>query len=215
MSALLLPVATFEDAFRVLGGAESRLGSWAGLSMASEAMANFRSGLGALLRASHRHGGLAAYSDGPLLESEVLRLLVDAVLGHGAEPLVTCHTRRHLVQRAVAYMHDRLEVPLTAFELCEVLQVSDRALRRAFRESFGMGPLAYFRVMRLHAVRGELLRKRDSGVSIADVARRWNFNRLGPLAGAYDQHFGELPSATLGLRGSRGVRRITRRARSR
>ena len=44
-----------------------------------------------------------------------------------------------------------------------------------------MGPLAYFRVIRLHAVRDALMRGSEANASVAQIAHRWSFHRLAPL----------------------------------
>ena len=98
-------------------------------------------------------------AEGRAIELECVRRLIDLL----TEPSTAVSTnmlakdRTILVRRAVDFMHGRLKEPLTAMELCAELGTSDRSLRRAFREVFGMGPLAYFRVIRLHAVRDALM----------------------------------------------------------
>jgi len=201
LSALLLPLPVFREVFQVLAGKDIRFGSWSALTPEPEAMARFETGLQTAFRASIHYGGLTSCPDDPSFESQLLQLLVDVLVAPGVEPEMGANARKQLVRKAVAFMHDRLTLSLTALDVCEAMQVSDRALRRAFQESFGMGPLAYFRVMRLHAVRAELRRQRDWHGSVADIAQHWNFGRLGAFAQAYRDHFGELPSVTLGVRG--------------
>lgn len=85
--------------------------------------------------------------------------------------------------------------PVGAIDLCAELGVSDRTLRYAFRERFGIGPMAFFRALRLNAVRAAL--KGDSTTPIASVANRYGFQHHGNFAADYRRAFGELPSRTL------------------
>jgi len=78
--------------------------------------------------------------------------------------------------------------------------VSDRLLRLAFHEAHGMGPLAFFRLMRLHAVRDALRDAQGRDLRVADIFRQLGVTRPGAFAGEYRRHFGELPSEALGLR---------------
>ena len=148
----------------------------------------------------------------PVLREEQLRWnacvrLIDALETSSTATKVRAghQNRARLANRAVEYMREHLEQPLTAFDLCAELETSDRTLRRAFREVLGIGPMAYLRVARLHATRSSLKAARGGGESVADIARRWGFHRLGPFASEYRRHFGELPSHTLGVRGWPGV----------
>lgn len=115
-----------------------------------------------------------------------------------------------LLKHAVEFMHDSVDQPLTALDLCAKLGVGDRMLRRAFHDAFGIGPLKYFRTMRMHEVHSELKKARGTPVSVADTVRRWGFRRLGAFAADYRQYFGGLPSETLGVRGWPGVQQTTR-----
>jgi AraC family ethanolamine operon transcriptional activator len=81
-------------------------------------------------------------------------------------------------------------------DLCRELAVSERALHYAFQEVRRLSPMAYFRAVRLNAVRQEL--KAAAGTAtVREVARRWGFWHTGKFAAAYRRQFGELPSQTL------------------
>ncbi len=210
--ALLVPVSTVQEMTRILAGGSTdvKLASWSALQPDPRVMKRFQQGLAELLTTSLRFPKFVGSLDGRSLELECLRRLIDALLHPSvAGPLSMCEkNRRLLVKRALDVMHDRLNEPLTAIELCAELGVSDRSLRRAFRETFGVGPLAYFRVIRLHEVRMALQGARGSDESVADIARRWGFHRLGSFANEYRRHFGELPSHTLGVRGRPGAQHV-------
>jgi len=212
---LLVPAQTFQDAAHALGAndAAADVASWTAVSPSPETMGKFERTLTTLLAKSMQEPGLLGSPDGDLLESECLRRLIDALV----EPTADVQTRLHsfsrsmLVQRAVGFMHERLDQPLSALDLCAELGVSDRMLRRAFREAFGLGPLVYFRLMRMHEVRAALKAARGGDHAVTEIVRRWGFRRLGSFASEYHRQFGELPSETLGVRGWPGVQQMTRR----
>jgi AraC family ethanolamine operon transcriptional activator len=176
-------------------------------------MSRFERTLTTLLTQSLRHPGILGSPEGDLLEGVCLRALIDALADSSVDVKTRLRpvSRSKLVRLAVDFMHDRLDKPLTALELCAELGVSDRMLRRAFREEFGLGPLAYFRLMRMHEVRAALRAARGGDEAVTDIVRRWGFHRLGPFAAEYRRQFGELPSETLGVRGWPGVKAMTRR----
>ena len=76
-------------------------------------------------------------------------------------------------------------------------------LRWVFKQTFGMGPMAMYRLMRLNLLRHELKSARGGDQTVATLADRYGFRRLGALAEEYQTDFGELPSETLGVRKTR------------
>ena len=212
--ALLVPLKTLREAARHLSGGEpaKKPVSWAALKPSPEKMARLQNGLDELLARSLRDPQFLESPEGFTLENEILRGLINCLEGRPvSRPLPSRHGgRSQIVKDAVVFMHDRLDQPLTVFDLCAGLGVSDRSLRRAFQESFGMGPLAYFRVIRVHRARADLHEGRGGDATVVEIARRWGFTRLGPFAAEYRRQFGELPSETLGVRGWPGVQRMVR-----
>ena len=93
-------------------------------------------------------------------------------------------------------------VPSVA-ELAKEVGASDRWIRAAFNQRFGMPPSAWFRVRALHGARRELTSANRSQTSVTEIAMNWGFWHLGRFAGTYRRHFGEHPSETL-KRPSRG-----------
>ncbi|MEM8971275.1 MAG: helix-turn-helix domain-containing protein [Pseudomonadota bacterium] len=75
---------------------------------------------------------------------------------------------------------------------------SRRSTEQAFSEHVFMGPLAYYRVVRLHSVRRKLMDSSRLRQSIGDIASEegfWDWSRFSTY---YRRHFGELPSETRG-----------------
>ena len=90
--------------------------------------------------------------------------------------------------------------PCSMPELANALQVSQRTLYRAFRESAGVGPDEYYRIHKLHHFRECLLASEGHRGDIAQAAELAGFDHLSRLAQSYRKHFGELPSETLARR---------------
>ena len=208
--ALLVPVQLLEDATRILtrGKTDFQFPTWDAPQVPTKAMTRLERGLAQLMAVALQTPDVLGSMEGRAFEMECLRGVIDAVASSRvAEDSSSGRISRvELVRQAVDYMHAHLEQPLTAFDLCSALDTSDRTLRRAFCETYNLGPLAYFRVIRLHAVRAALQAARGSDDSVACIARRWGFHRLGSFANEYRVQFGELPSHTLGVRGTSNSR---------
>ncbi len=130
------------------------------------------------------------------------RLLIDALLS--AAPVRDAGGggtgRDRLVRSAEDFMMAHLDRPLMAANLCAALDVSERTLRYAFRDRFGLSPMAYFKAQKLNAVRHALKAAAPGRLTVHGAARRWGFDHTGHLAADYRRLFGELPSQTLTAR---------------
>ena len=102
-------------------------------------------------------------------------------------------------------MHDNLEQALTLADVCRNTGASVRSVNQAFRESVGVSPMAYLKILRLNRVHATLTDAEGGPVFIADVANEFGFWHLGQFARDYRELFGELPSDTLSASG-RGSR---------
>lgn len=118
-----------------------------------------------------------------------------------SRPSASSHQR--IVDRAVAWLRERLDQPLSMGELSAAVQAHPRVLQYSFRRVLGMTPVAYLRVLRLHAVRRELRLPAPQAPLIGDVASRWGFWHLSRFATEYRQLFNELPSETVARAGAR------------
>ena len=128
------------------------------------------------------------------MEQEV----VDAVVG-SVEPEFRAspsHPRRSVALRAEAFLRRSLERPVRIEEVCAAARASRPSLHASFLATFGTSPMAYWKALRLSAARRDLERARR-GTTVAAVAMRWGFFRLGNFSGDYRAMFGENPSETL------------------
>jgi len=151
--------------------------------------------LQAVLTAGNSAGLAAQASDG-LLHEHVQALLA---AGPGEQAMNTRARRTHylIVQRAENFMRLNLRHNIYMNEICDAAGVSERGLRYAFEDLFGLSPNRYLSMLRLSAA--------CRGLSMADGGRRsvkaialscglWDLSRF---ADNYRKVFGELPRDTL------------------
>lgn len=99
-----------------------------------------------------------------------------------------------------------LSHPMDALSISDLAQrigVSERSLRRSFQRCYGLSPMQWMRVYRLHQARQLLKASCPDVTTVTQVAFEVGFWDLGRFAGAYRRLFGELPSQTL-RRSARG-----------
>jgi len=94
---------------------------------------------------------------------------------------------------------------LRVCEVADAVGVSERTLRRAFKERFGVSTKEYLKARQLRAARRELARLDPDGTQVREVALRWGFWHSSQFAQDYRRAFGELPSDTLRRTSQRDV----------
>jgi AraC family ethanolamine operon transcriptional activator len=131
--------------------------------------------------------------EGRQLEQQCILALAAAVAPSPQQVLPSRSGRAQLLDRAEELFRRHLDGQLGMLDLCQTLGANDRTLRLAFLECYGIGPMTYFRSLRLNAVRARL--RTDPETAIADVARHFGFHHMGNFAAQYRRLFGRLPSA--------------------
>lgn len=106
-------------------------------------------------------------------------------------------SRAQIVRQAEDYMMAHLDRPLTLKELSQFLNISHRPIFYGFQEIFGLSPMAYLKVQRLHGVRRSLKVADPDTCSIMAIANQFGFWSAGHFAHDYKKMFGELPSKTI------------------
>ncbi len=81
--------------------------------------------------------------------------------------------------------------------MAELLDVSDRWIRAAFRREYGLPPSAFFRAWQLHQAHRDLRLAGGDDTTVTDIAMKRGFWHLGRFAMLYRQRFGEHPRETL------------------
>lgn len=135
-----------------------------------------------------------------LILEKVLLSIDSSEIHEAASPDVIARRRAcELVNQAIDYVNSGLESHIcpSIVDICTDLKISQRNLQYCFKKVLDISPNAYLYRLRLNRVRGQLLRPKDSDVTVTEVALHWHFWHLGRFSSDYVQLFGELPSATL------------------
>jgi AraC-like DNA-binding protein len=106
-----------------------------------------------------------------------------------------CRGRIELVRRAQAFMWAHVDEPLELDQIAEAIHCSSRTLVYCFNRCFGCGPMGFFRLQRLNAVRRALL-VRATRRRVIDIAVDYGFWHQGHFGTAYRRLFGETPTHT-------------------
>jgi len=131
-------------------------------------------------------------------EDTVLALanaLSDHSLGRAAGHRAGAINSRRITADCIEYAEASHQLPSIA-QLCGAVHVSERRLRNAFVDTFGMPPSTYFRHRALNKVRRQLSTEPGSA-AVGVIALDAGFGNLGRFSSEYRRLFGELPSQTL------------------
>jgi len=102
-----------------------------------------------------------------------------------------------LVQRAEMLALADLDRTLHVAALSRTLAASERTLRKAFKNTYGLPPCRHLRMLRLSRVRRALLSAHDRVLTVTEIATDFGFAELGRFSVEYRKVFGESPSQTL------------------
>ncbi|MFI2764103.1 helix-turn-helix transcriptional regulator [Streptomyces echinatus] len=110
--------------------------------------------------------------------------------GDGVRPAV--------LRRALAYIDDHADQPVTVADIAAAAHVTVRALQYAFRRHLDTTPLAQLRRVRLaHAHHDLVAAGPGDGVTVTEIAARWGFHHPGRFASLYRSTYRRAPHRTL------------------
>ncbi|MEV7144778.1 helix-turn-helix domain-containing protein [Streptomyces tauricus] len=102
------------------------------------------------------------------------------------------------LRRALAYIDDHAQEPITIADIAAAAHVTARALQYAFRRYLDSTPTADLRWVRLaHAHRELQAADPGTGATVTGIAARWGFHQPSRFAAAYRAAYGALPSHSL------------------
>lgn len=141
----------------------------------------------------------------PLVADQVLQLVADALLSVFPNTAMSADPRRGpdgvapaAVRRAVAYLAQHADRPVTLDEIADAAGTRPRAIQYAFRRYYDTTPLGYLRRLRLERAHRDLQAADPSrGDTVATVAHRWGYTSTNSFATAYRGIYGVPPSLTL------------------
>jgi AraC family ethanolamine operon transcriptional activator len=106
-------------------------------------------------------------------------------------------SRMQIVWRCKDFAQAHAEKYISGADLARAAEVSERTLRSAFNEYFGVPPTKYLQLRQLHKVRATLQKTDPANTKVADILVQHGVWEIGRFALRYRQLFGELPSKTL------------------
>lgn len=131
------------------------------------------------------------------IEYEIPRSLILAIPNQDPyQKKPTIKNRLQAVKKVKEYVNAYKYDEITVRDLCKAAFVSERTLRYAFNEYFGISPKKYIKIRNLNLVKRDLARYQPDEKSVTDIANRWGFWHMGQFAKDYKVLFGELPSKT-------------------
>ncbi|MFF7654796.1 helix-turn-helix domain-containing protein [Streptomyces sp. NPDC007983] len=103
-----------------------------------------------------------------------------------------------MLRRALAYIDDHADRPVTVAGIAAAARVTVRALQYAFRRHLDTTPLAHLRRVRLSRAHHDLLNATPEGeATVTEIAARWGFWHPGRFAAVYREAYGRSPRRTL------------------
>jgi AraC-like DNA-binding protein len=128
---------------------------------------------------------------------ELLAMQLDWVASNQGQSYVSPGLKLGTIDRlhhAKEILSTRLENPPSLIELGQQVGLSDRTLRRGFRELFGTTVVGYLTNQRMHQAQQLLL---EGHYTVAEVANQVGYTHLGHFAAAFKKQFGVTPNQYL------------------
>lgn len=159
------------------------------------------------LSSLHRAAAMLARADPALLSSPQVTHAFEAQLteamvrsiGEGEPLRVMAATlrQRTIISRFEEFLEVRRGQPVYLVDICKAIGVSERTLRAACQDQFGMSPTRYLWLRRMYLARRRLADAAGAAISVTEIAMANGFWELGRFAAEYRSLFGETPSMTL------------------
>ena len=151
-------------------------------------------------------GVLAKPATAKALEQELMRVMVVCLNGPQLAD-VRWQPQQHIriIARFEEYLAQRKFEPVYLAEICSAIGVSERTLRACCHEHFGVGPVRYLWLRRMHLVRRALERADPTASNVTKVATDYGFWELGRFSVKYRALFGESPRDALRRRSGLSV----------
>jgi AraC-like DNA-binding protein len=105
--------------------------------------------------------------------------------------------RQRIIQRCMEFLELHTDSSVAVSDLSTAAGVSERTVRTAFQEYFGVGPVRYLQLRRLHRIHRALGAADPERATVSGVLiehGEWEYSRF---ASRYYELFGKLPSETL------------------
>ena len=196
--AMLLPVKDFQGRVAALLGSEPRLDAPRYRVQLTPASArHLRRLLREALawRGSERNALVREHLQGVVADQ--FCELAGTKLVAGSASTLAERGRDAIVKNAREILDACISHPISLSDLCQQTGACAETLRLAFQDRYGLSPMRYLKLRRMHAAR-DLLRVGDpQSASVKGAALDCGFWEMGRFAVEYRKYFGESPSVTL------------------
>ena len=159
------------------------------------------------LRALHRTASRLAEVDPTMfgkpavvtpLEHDLTHALMGCVApGNPAEAVRSRVAHSRVIARFEEFLEAKRDEPVYLAEICVAIGASERTLRSCCHERFGIGPIRYLWLRRMHLARSALLAGDSARTTVTKIATDHGFWELGRFSTQYRRLFGESPSLSL------------------
>ena len=150
--------------------------------------------LAALLQPGGEHPSTGLHT--AMLEDHVLAMLLRVAWAPATVSRAPASATVPRLRQLEDHIEAHLDQPLTVADLARAVNSSVRLVQQLFARERGTTPMAHIRRLRLERVRHDLLHP-GPDTRVLQTAARWGFEHPGRFAAAYQQAYGESPSATL------------------
>jgi len=139
---------------------------------------------------------LANAATAKAMERDLVHAMV-ACLGSRGAVETRSPKRAKVILRFEDFLASKRYEPVYIADICSAVGVAERSLRACCHEHYGMGPVRYLWLRRMHLANRALSRADSASTDVTTVATEHGFWELGRFSGQYRSLFGEVPSATL------------------
>lgn len=98
----------------------------------------------------------------------------------------------HQVSKAVEYLHQHLDKPVSVDDLADIVNMSSSGFHKKFKQVMHLSPLQYAKAIKLNRAQTYIV----DGKSATEASYMVGYNNLAQFSREYKRHFGILPSAT-------------------
>jgi len=98
----------------------------------------------------------------------------------------------HQVSKAVEYLHQHLDQPVSVDDLADIVNMSSSGFHKKFKQVMHLSPLQYAKAIKLNRAQTYIM----DGKSVTEASHMVGYNNLAQFSREYKRHFGILPSAT-------------------
>jgi AraC family ethanolamine operon transcriptional activator len=105
--------------------------------------------------------------------------------------------RQQIIRSCMEFFEQSNANPIAVSDLAAAAGVSERTVRTAFKEYFGIGPIRYVITRQLHQVYRTLAQAEPDGTTVSRILLDHGVWEFGLFASRYRKLFGQLPSQTL------------------